>query len=81
MCHGGARTATSSTGKVVKNVGYDSTHLLVGSEAYAVIILIILRLVPKPPVQSTLRATFRTIEEVAGRQQRDQHEACRRRWS
>ncbi|MEO6239670.1 MAG: FAD-linked oxidase C-terminal domain-containing protein [Vicinamibacterales bacterium] len=51
-------------GKVVKNVvGYDLTHLLVGSEGtLAVITRIILRLVPKPPVQSTLRATFRTID-------------------
>jgi glycolate oxidase len=51
-------------GKVVKNVvGYDLTHLLVGSEGtLAVITRIILRLVPRPPVQSTLRATFRTIE-------------------
>jgi glycolate oxidase len=47
-------------GKVVKNVvGYDLTHLLVGSEGtLAVITKIVLRLVPKPPVQSTLRATF-----------------------
>lgn len=54
-------------GKVVKNVvGYDLTHLLVGSEGtLALITRIILRLVPKPPVQSTLRATFRTIEEAA----------------
>ncbi len=53
-------------GKVVKNVvGYDLTHLLVGSEGtLAVITRIILRLVPKPPVQSTLRATFRTIDEA-----------------
>ena len=53
-------------GKVVKNVvGYDLTHLLVGSEGtLAVITRIILRLVPKPPVQSTLRATFRTIEDA-----------------
>jgi len=51
-------------GKAVKNVvGYDLTHLLVGSEGtLAVITRIILRLVPKPSVQSTLRATFRTIE-------------------
>jgi glycolate oxidase len=50
-------------GKVVKNVvGYDLTHLLVGSEGtLAVITRIVLRLVPKPPVQSTLRATFTTI--------------------
>jgi len=51
-------------GKVVKNVvGYDLTHLLVGSEGtLAIITRITLRLVPKPPVQSTLRATFTTIE-------------------
>ena len=54
-------------GKVVKNVvGYDLTHLLVGSEGtLAIITRIILRLVPKPPARSTLRATFRTIEEAA----------------
>lgn len=53
-------------GKVVKNVvGYDLTHLLVGSEGtLAVITRIILRLVPKPPVQSTMRATFATISEA-----------------
>ena len=51
-------------GKVVKNVvGYDLTHLLVGSEGtLAIITKIILRLVPKPPVQATLRATFPTVE-------------------
>lgn len=51
-------------GKVVKNVvGYDLTHLLVGSEGtLAIITRIILRLVPRPPVQSTLRATFETVE-------------------
>jgi len=54
-------------GKVVKNVvGYDLTHLLVGSEGtLAIITRIILRLVPKPPARSTLRATFRTVEEAA----------------
>ena len=48
-------------GKVVKNVvGYDLTHLLVGSEGtLAIITKVILRLIPKPPVQATLRATFR----------------------
>jgi FAD/FMN-containing dehydrogenase len=53
-------------GKVVKNVvGYDLTQLLVGSEGtLAIITRIVLRLVPKPPVQSTLRATFRTVEEA-----------------
>ncbi len=51
-------------GKVVKNVvGYDLTHLLVGSEGtLAIITKIILRLVPKPPVQATLRGTFPTVE-------------------
>jgi glycolate oxidase len=51
-------------GKVVKNVvGYDLTHLLVGSEGtLAVITKVILRLVPKPPMQATLRGTFRSIE-------------------
>jgi glycolate oxidase len=53
-------------GKVVKNVvGYDLTQLLVGSEGtLAVITRIILRLVPKPPVQATLRATFRSVESA-----------------
>jgi glycolate oxidase len=51
-------------GKVVKNVvGYDLTHLLVGSEGtLAIITKIILRLVPKPPVQATLRASFTDVE-------------------
>jgi glycolate oxidase len=51
-------------GKVVKNVvGYDLTHLLVGSEGtLAITTKIILRLIPKPPVQATLRATFPTVE-------------------
>ncbi len=46
--------------KAVKNVvGYDLTQLLVGSEGtLAIITEIVLRLVPRPPVQSTLRATF-----------------------
>src|SRR6186997_645306 len=50
-------------GKVVKNVvGYDLTHLLVGSEGtLAVITKVILRLVPKPPVQTTIRACFGDI--------------------
>jgi glycolate oxidase len=53
-------------GKVVKNVvGYDLTHLLVGSEGtLAIVTRIILRLVPKPPVQSTLRATFKTVTDA-----------------
>ena len=51
-------------GKVVKNVvGYDLTQLLVGSEGtLAIITRIILRLVPKPPKQTTLRATFPDVE-------------------
>jgi glycolate dehydrogenase FAD-linked subunit len=53
-------------GRVVKNVvGYDLTHLLVGSEGtLAVITRIILRLIPRPPVQSTIRATFATIADA-----------------
>jgi glycolate oxidase len=53
-------------GKVVKNVvGYDLTHLLVGSEGtLAIITKIILRLVPKPPVQSTLRASFSGVADA-----------------
>ena len=51
-------------GKVVKNVvGYDLTHLLVGSEGtLAIITKIILRLIPKPPVQATLRASFEGVD-------------------
>ena len=51
-------------GKVVKNVvGYDLTHLLVGSEGtLAIITKIILRLIPKPPVQATLRASFAHVD-------------------
>ena len=50
----------------MKNVvGYDLTQLLVGSEGtLAIITKIILRLVPKPPVQQTLRATFRDVESA-----------------
>ena len=50
-------------GKSVKNVvGYDLTQLLVGSEGtLAVITKVIVRLVPLPPTQVTLRATFTTI--------------------
>jgi len=54
-------------GKTVKNVvGYDLTQLLVGSEGtLAIITKIILRLVPKPPAQVTLRATFPDVESSA----------------
>ena len=53
-------------GKVVKNVvGYDLTHLLVGSEGtLAILTKIILRLIPKPPVQATLRATFPSVRHA-----------------
>ncbi len=50
--------------KAVKNVvGYDLTQLLVGSEGtLAIMTQILLRLIPKPPVQATLRATFAGID-------------------
>jgi glycolate oxidase len=53
-------------GKTVKNVvGYDLTRLLVGSEGtLAVITEVTVRLVPKPPVQSTLRATFPSVTQA-----------------
>jgi glycolate oxidase len=52
--------------KVVKNVvGYDLTQLLVGSEGtLAIITKIILRLVPRPPVQITLRALFDGVDHA-----------------
>ena len=54
-------------GKSVKNVvGYDLTQLLVGSEGtLAVITKIIVRLVPLPPAQATVRATFADIGTAA----------------
>jgi glycolate oxidase len=53
--------------KAVKSVvGYDLTQLLVGSEGtLAIITEVTLRLVPKPAVQSTLQATFDTVEQAA----------------
>jgi glycolate dehydrogenase FAD-linked subunit len=50
-------------GKTVKNVvGYDLTQLLVGSEGtLAILSEIILRLIPKPAAQATLRATFPSV--------------------
>jgi glycolate oxidase len=53
-------------GRVVKNVvGYDLTQLLVGSEGtLAIITEIIVRLIPKPPVVSTLRATFSSVRHA-----------------
>src|SRR4029453_4311217 len=55
-------------GKVVKNVvGYDLTHLVVGSEGtLAIITRIILRLVPKPPARATLRASFPDVGAAVG---------------
>jgi glycolate oxidase len=49
--------------KAVKNVvGYDLTQLMVGSEGtLAIITEVTLRLVPKPAVQATLRATFSDV--------------------
>jgi glycolate oxidase len=55
--------------KAVKNVvGYDLTQLLVGSEGtLAIFTEITLRLIPRPPVQATIRATFTSIDgAVAG---------------
>ncbi|MEO6224006.1 MAG: FAD-binding protein, partial [Vicinamibacterales bacterium] len=53
-------------GKVVKNVvGYDLTHLLVGSEGtLAIITKVILRLIPKPPMQITMRAAFPSVRHA-----------------
>lgn len=53
-------------GKTVKNVvGYDLTQLVVGSEGtLAIVTKATLRLVPKPEVQSTLRAAFVTVEDA-----------------
>ena len=53
-------------GKTVKNVvGYDLTQLLVGSEGtLAVVTSVILRLIPRPPVQATIRATFGSIDDA-----------------
>ena len=54
-------------GKTVKNVvGYDLTQLLVGSEGtLAIVTRIVLRLIPRPPFQATLRATFRSVGAAA----------------
>jgi glycolate oxidase len=50
--------------KAVKNVvGYDLTHLLVGSEGtLAIITRVTLRLIPKPPARATLVAMFSDIQ-------------------
>jgi glycolate oxidase len=61
---GGEVVRTGS--KAVKNVvGYDLTHLLVGSEGtLAIISEITLRLVPKPPDRATVAAAFATIQDA-----------------
>jgi glycolate oxidase len=50
--------------KAVKNVvGYDLTRLIVGSEGtLAIVTQVVLRLIPRPPVQVTLRADFEGID-------------------
>jgi glycolate dehydrogenase FAD-linked subunit len=52
--------------KAVKNVvGYDLTQLLVGSEGtLAIITQVTLRLIPKPPVRTTLSAAFRDARQA-----------------
>ena len=55
-----ARSSRPAARSVKNVVGYDLTQLLVGSEGtLAIITKVILRLVPKPPVQATLRACVR----------------------
>lgn len=53
-------------GKVVKNVvGYDLTHLIVGSEGtLAIITKVILKLIPKPPKQVAMRAVFPSVRDA-----------------
>jgi glycolate oxidase len=52
--------------KAVKNVvGYDLTRLIVGSEGtLAIVTQVVVRLVPKPPVQVTLQATFESVDDA-----------------
>lgn len=66
-----ALEAVLPTGEVVRTgsksvkhvVGYDLTQLLVGSEGtLAIITEIVLRLVPRPQVQETIRAAFVSVE-------------------
>ncbi len=55
-------------GRTVKNVvGYDLTSLIVGSEGtLAIVTQAILRLLPKPAANATVRAGFRDIAAAAG---------------
>lgn len=55
-------------GKTVKHaVGYDLTHLLVGSEGtLAVLTELTLRLVPRPAEQAVVSAAFRSLAEATG---------------
>jgi glycolate oxidase len=52
--------------KAVKNVvGYDLTHVLVGSEGtLAIITKVTLRLLPKPPANATMLATFAGVRSA-----------------
>ncbi len=54
-------------GRTVKNVaGYDLTSLIVGSEGtLAIVTKAILRLLPKPPADATLRAAFTDVVAAA----------------
>ncbi len=54
-------------GRTVKNVaGYDLTSLIVGSEGtLAIVTKAILRLLPKPPADATLRAAFADVASAA----------------
>lgn len=66
--------AVLATGEVARTgvrtakgvVGYDLTRLIVGSEGtLAVVTKIVLRLIPRPPFQSTLIATLGSLEAAA----------------
>ena len=68
-----ALEAVLPTGQIVRTgskavtnvVGYDLTQLLVGSEGtLAVITQVTLRLIPKPPVRTTLSAAFRDARQA-----------------
>jgi len=54
--------------KAVKNVvGYDLTRLIVGSEGtLAIVTQVVVRLIPKPPAQATLRVTFDGVKDAVG---------------